>query len=118
VESRKRKQDEFEVFRMETETKYMECEMAMIKQYKALSLDKALDADARDMFKKAFRETVGSGQALAVCHEGHERHDEPDPDMDTTDINVVDMAEELGVELNKVLLRRVDCVMLNHFLKK
>ena len=118
AELRKRKREEFEVLRMETEIKFMECKMAMIDKYKAMAVDKALDADTRDMFKKALRETVGSGQALAVCHEGRERDVEPDTDVDTTDINVVDMADELGVELNKARLKRVDGVMLNHFLKK
>ena len=118
AELRKRKREEFEVLRMETETRFMECKMAMIDKYKAMAVDKALDADTRDMFKKALRETVGSGQALAVCHEGRERDGEPDTDVDTTDINVVDMADELGVELNKARLKRVDGVMLNHFLKK
>jgi hypothetical protein len=123
-EARKRKRDEFELLRMETETKYMECKMAMLNQYKALSQDsgrdKALDADTRGMFKKALREAVGArqggaGPAVAVCDELGE---EPDPDVEPTDINVVDMAEELGVEMNKARLKRVDGVMLNHFLRK
>ena len=121
MESRKRKREEVELFKMEVDAQLAlwHGKMAMIDKYKAMAVDKALDADTRDMFKKALRETVGSGQALAVCHEGREERDgEPDTDVDTTDINVVDMADELGVELNKARLKRVDVVMLNHFLKK
>jgi hypothetical protein len=118
AEVRKRKREEFEVFKMETETKYMECKMAMIDKYKALATDKALDADTRGMFKKALREAAGTGQALAVCDDAGEGCEEQDADVDTTDINVVDMADELGVELNKARMRRVDAVMMNHFVKK
>jgi hypothetical protein len=128
AESRKRKREAVELFKMEVDAQLAlwNGKMAMIDKYKALATDKGLDADTRGVFKKALRETAGAGQAVAVCNEADERHDErhaerhdePDADVDTTDINVVDMAEELGVELNKARLRRVDGVMLNHYLKK
>jgi hypothetical protein len=121
-ESRKRKREQVELFKMEVDAQLAlwNGKMAMLDKYKALATDKALDADTRGMFKKALREAVGArqggaGPAVAVCDELGE---EPDPDVEPTDINVVDMAEELGVELNKARLKRVDGVMLNHFLRK
>jgi len=120
TESRKRKREAVELFKMEVDAQLAlwNGKMAMIDKYKALATDKALDADTRGMFKKALREAAGTGQALAVCDDAGEGCDERDADVDTTDINVVDMADELGVELNKARMRRVDAVMMNHFVKK
>ena len=125
-ESRKRKREDVELFKMEVDAQLAlwNGKMAMVDKYKAMSGDRALDAETRELFKKALREAVaggpgGAGEPVgvpgAICGVVHA---EPDPEVDPVEINIVDMAEELEVDLNKARLKRVDGVMLNHYWRK